>query len=730
MSQLQQVLAAAATAPGNQANFQAAGLIAVEPQSNKIQLAPDWQAAFLRLKLIDRDTVRRHPEQYLATATDIVYRGVTSGSRGQHLTYFAGATWNEMRVQARQRSLAWWGIDERTPIVNVASRLQPVRAIDQTIVGQLTPAWIEQLLALMVQSVVLRGYPSRLCDVATCLMDRSLPPVLAVICTGECLFNFQKALLENVFRAPIINEYGCQETGISGLTCPEAGRLHLDSDRCLYETIDNQLVTTDLYNLAMPMVRYRCGDIAELSSDRCPCGHPGLAARILGRIEDRIQTRSGKKYAGEIVMPALEGIHTYQVIRQNTQLAIRVQSPSDCPSLEPLSNWAIDTFGIVETQVVIDHDQLQSPEVQTCNNKDWIAGITTDSWSNWLAQSLLPTGGLRTAAQLLQALVSPNIVTGAGLPSLTQTLLQIVLDRTLTGDRQIDWITARILLFASSSLTDSTQILPIYHQAAEQLQQVDRSSQSLIDLLIPTLFLETDTALAIWAQHRDRIQSVDNQLLPIDRFHIHALLQAFEPAAQHATRRSHLHLLRPLLSILIGDLSLFASRFGIWLLAHWFELLHNSTLNLEAIVHVPDEFADAWLTWRRHLIRRHSSMFDTLATLRIVAQTPAEQVRVELEHGYGTLMMERSLESQQWVEILRSQVKVLGSSHSVDPTAWAPILKALAPSLLAEGQAKLAYECLLLSTIPTSRISAFERMAAQCNQKQTVICDLSMANLC
>jgi hypothetical protein len=160
--ELQQILAAAATVPGNRARFQAAGLIAVDTRLNKIHLAPDWQTAFSRLEPIDRHTIRRSPEQFLATATNIVYRGVTSGSRGQHLTYFAGAKWNEMRVQARQRSLSWWGINEQTPIVNVASRLQPVRAIDQTIVGQLTPDWIEQLLALMVQPVVLRGYPSRL----------------------------------------------------------------------------------------------------------------------------------------------------------------------------------------------------------------------------------------------------------------------------------------------------------------------------------------------------------------------------------------------------------------------------------------------------------------------------------------------------------------------------------------------------------------------------------------
>lgn len=150
--------------------------------------------------------------------------------------------------------------------------------------------------------MVIRGYPSRLCEVASYLNPIQ---ALAVICTGECLFDYQKALLEQVFQAPVINEYGCQETGISGLSCPERGKLHLDSDRCLYKIIDGELVTTDLYNVVMPLVRYKSGDILQL--DSCSCGRGGLTATIKGRIEDKIRTIDGVRYPGEIIMPPLEG---------------------------------------------------------------------------------------------------------------------------------------------------------------------------------------------------------------------------------------------------------------------------------------------------------------------------------------------------------------------------------------------------------------------------------------
>ena len=255
---LKEVLEAAAIAPGNRQRFLAAGLILDTTSNTKTRLSADWQNAFLRLRPIDKHTIRSNPGLFLANVDDVVYRGTTSGSRGKFFVYFAGNQWNQMRFVARRRSLAWWGIDDNTPIINVASRMQPVRSVDMAIAG--TPDQVIQfLLTLSQRPFVIRGYPSRLCEIAS--LQQELPPALAVICTGECLFDYQRTLLEKVWQAPVINEYGCQETGISGLTCPEVGRLHLDCDRCLYEIIDGQLVTTDLYNQVMPLVRYKCGDV-------------------------------------------------------------------------------------------------------------------------------------------------------------------------------------------------------------------------------------------------------------------------------------------------------------------------------------------------------------------------------------------------------------------------------------------------------------------------------------
>jgi hypothetical protein len=731
MECLKRVLEAAATAPGNRERFLKANLIETySPES--AQLVPNWYQAFEKLTPIDKQIIRQHPGLFIANADDVVYRGTTSGSRGQSFIYFAGTQWNQARTLARRHSLHWWGIDEQTPIINVASRLMPVRTIDVAIAGPINSDFIHQLLTLLHQRVfVLRGYPSRLCEVATQLHRRNLPPVKAVICTGECLFDYQRTLLKRVFQAPIIEEYGCQETGISGLTCPEAGRLHLDTERCLYEIIDGQLVTTDLFNHIMPLVRYKSGDLIQLNSQPCPCGRPGLTGNILGRIEDSVRTLDGIKRPGEITMPSLDSILNYQVLRrEGIELDIKLQ-PADVNqlSLEPLITWVQQTFGEVEAQIFLDDSQPIEPIPERIDDIDWINTISSGSWTSWLQSPVMPKGEAKKAAQLLKQLVTPGIMMESGMPPSSQALLQEILDSPPSSYPEVEWITARILLFSCNFLALEPQVTSIYHQAAVRLQNaVSQMSlpdnASMIDRLIPSLFLSLNTAKSIWS---DRPLPLSGRL---DTFNIHNLLYAFEPAWRQAiaSKSTVVKPLRPILAILIGDLNFFAPRFGAWLLAHWCELVHGQPVVGKIIPQIPDNdpFSTAWLAWRQQLLREGHYTKAALSALQEAAQSPEERARVELERGYGMLVTGEPLEPMEWLNILEAKAGMLSPglpSEDVDPIPWIPILRSLAQPLLEKGEHELAYQCLVASALPSSRISAFDRLALQVNNKQLVVCD-------
>ena len=732
----QRVLEAAARVRGNRKRFLEAGLL--DTSSSQVELSPNWQNAFLKLRPIDKQTVRKNPGLFLASVSDVVYRGTTSGSRGQHFIYFAGREWNEARIRARRQSLAWWGIDEKTPIINVASRLFPVREIDMAIAGKPDKDFIHLLLARLVErQSAIRGYPSRLCEVATNFPRQNAPPVIAVICTGECLFEYQRQLLEKVFHAPVIEEYGCQETGISGLTCPEAGRLHLDADRCLYEIIDGQLVTTDLLNYVMPVVRYKCGDIIDFNTDPCPCGRPGPTGKIFGRVEDCVRTADGIKHPGEIIMPPMEGILNYHVVRRQGRRLDIWLCPADADignelSLEPLSEWINATFGKVSAQIFLDETDRAQAQQSSCDDALWISSITRGRWADWLKDPALPSGEVRKASELLLKLIDARSIVNSGLPPTTRALLYEILDSPPCKDPEVELLTSRVLLFSCSFLSkDSALLDSIYTQAARRLRsasaQLGRMDDAAkIDLLVPTLFLNINAAKSIWVDCSEPVQCAP------DTFNVHNLLYALESAARkaRASRQTNvIQALKPIESLLIGDLNFFAPRFGTWLLAHWCELIHGQSVTAPHTAEAPnnDKFLTAWLAWRRHLLKAGNSYSPAqLANLSALAASPEERARVYIEKGYGLLVAGQELDPDEWLDILDKNAGRINSglpSNDVDPIPWIPILRLLATPLHRRGQEELAYQCLVASAPPSSVTSAFERLAFQVNDKQSVICD-------
>ncbi len=738
---LKRIIEVAAQAVGNHDRFLHAGLIESTEREERVQLTTHWLEAFSNLKPLSRDDARQNPGLFLSKCDDVIYRGSTSGNKAGSFIYFAGSEWNRVRIQARKNSLVWWGIKDDTPIINVASRLLPLRAIDAAIIGLQNSKFINLLLRqLSEQPSVIRGYPSRLCEVANHLQEKKLPPIIAVICTGEYLFEYQQSLLEDTFSAPVINEYGCQETGISGLTCPEVGKIHLDTERCLYEIIDRKLTTTDLLNFTMPLVRYQCGDILELDCDPCPCGRPGLTARILGRVEDRVRTIQGIQYAGEVSLPSIEGILNYRILRQpdnQLDILIKTKKASNNLSLDPLVNWTNATFGKVKARVFLD-DEIETPETAeiSCDANTWIHQITRKGLEQWLRQLILPEGSARPIAQLLKALLNPAIITNNGLPNSALDLLQELLDSQICEDPQVEQIKGRILLFSCSFLANHEIVEDVYYNAEERLQKVEgRTGENNIslalDLLIPSLILPAKHISSIWSQ------SIHDAQCQLDVLNVHHLLYAFEAVAQlnveSESRTLAAQRLKPILSVLIGDLSYFAPRFGVWLLAHWIEMSRGVTLPLsytsEAPIH--SDFLMNWLTLRQCLIREEGTqdIYSKLLALQDSAISPEEKARFQLERGYTLLMMQQTLDPHEWLNIIEDNAGLLSRGlpeNLADGVPWIPILRALVKPLHRNRDYDLAYRCLVASSPPSSRISAFERLAFQVNDKQSVIVDLTL----
>jgi phenylacetate-CoA ligase len=93
--------------------------------------------------------------------------------------------------------------------------------------------------------------------------------------------------------------YGMTETNTLGMFCKQ-NRLHLIENRTWFEVVDpetgepcedgtpGELVVTSLQSEALPLLRYRTGDLCRIDAEPCNCGSAFRTVAHLGRIGDRV----------------------------------------------------------------------------------------------------------------------------------------------------------------------------------------------------------------------------------------------------------------------------------------------------------------------------------------------------------------------------------------------------------------------------------------------------------
>lgn len=180
----------------------------------------------------------------------------------------------------------------------------------------------------------LYGYVSAIEALTHYVEAESLPAISSIKCvitTSEVLTETVRQHIERVWGVKVFNEYGCGEVGSIAHEC-EHGRLHVVSDNMYLELVDEhdrpattgQIVVTDYFNEATPMIRYKVGDYATWSDESCPCGRTlPVLKNIHGRAYDIIKTPAGREIHPESVMYIFEGLQTksgafsqFQVIQE------------------------------------------------------------------------------------------------------------------------------------------------------------------------------------------------------------------------------------------------------------------------------------------------------------------------------------------------------------------------------------------------------------------------------
>ncbi len=122
--------------------------------------------------------------------------------------------------------------------------------------------------------------------------------------------------IEDLWKCTVFTHWGMSETGYGGgVQCKAREAYHIRDDELILEIIDprtgevlpdgeeGELVLTTIRRQAMPLIRYRTGDLAKLVTEPCPCGclKPRLG-KVMGRISDAVFIGNGVV----ITMPKLD----------------------------------------------------------------------------------------------------------------------------------------------------------------------------------------------------------------------------------------------------------------------------------------------------------------------------------------------------------------------------------------------------------------------------------------
>ncbi len=140
----------------------------------------------------------------------------------------------------------------------------------------------------------------------------------AVINCYERLDPATRTFVETRTELPIFDVYAASELAAPiAFECIAHQGFHVNDDYVKVEVVDDegqpvepgqtgQVLVTDLTNLAMPIIRYRIGDIATMSTDPCPCGRSlSRLTWIEGRASDIIQREGDQEIPAAHVIDRL-----------------------------------------------------------------------------------------------------------------------------------------------------------------------------------------------------------------------------------------------------------------------------------------------------------------------------------------------------------------------------------------------------------------------------------------
>ncbi len=282
-----------------------------------------------RLPTLEKSDLQQQGERMIARdwPKDDLLPNQTGGSTGTPVKFYAGNDRRRSRAAALIRHNRWagWDVGDRVAVLWGASRDRPRQdwraRLRRALLRQ--PLWLdtasvtEQRLAefhrelLAYRPRVIQAYARSAVLFAQYLDAHGLKPWRphSIVTSAEVLEPEERALIERVFGCPVFNRYGCREVSVIATECDAHRGMHVMAEGLHVEVIVGDrpakpgemgsILVTDLLNHAMPMIRYRIGDMGSWEEGNCPCGRKLPRLRdVHGRVTDFLVGAAGQLVSG------------------------------------------------------------------------------------------------------------------------------------------------------------------------------------------------------------------------------------------------------------------------------------------------------------------------------------------------------------------------------------------------------------------------------------------------
>ena len=367
-----------------------------------------------KIPILQKDTLRKRNSHFLASNYNpmFLFKGATSGTTGGAISLYMNRSLIQGEHAFMRRQFRWAGcppkgkfayfrLDKIVPTIQKASPYfreehltNRIWLSNQHLSKDTAADYLQHLISSKVE--LLFGLPSNIFYLAILLHEQKkkvfIPSLKSIVTSSENLPDYQKKIIEKVFGVTVFDQYGSFERVAFIGTC-EFQSYHIFSDYGITELIplENsneemkyEIIGTSFLNYAMPLIRYRTGDVVTPLEGSCKCGRPFPRIKSIdGRVEETVVTPNKNLIClPSVAFDGIQHIRFSQIIQNNlNELTVLIVPETGFGSseLEKITKSLSSRLGNdmkIEVKIVDDIERLPNGKfkrvVSRLNKDDYL----------------------------------------------------------------------------------------------------------------------------------------------------------------------------------------------------------------------------------------------------------------------------------------------------------------------------------------------------------------------